>query len=72
MAVGNQPSDDIDESIGWTAVTGMFNLRNIFELINHAFNNGSLAQKQFVNQRHQTIFHVLLEARDELHVESVQ
>lgn len=43
MTVGNQPRDDIDESVDWAAMTSVFNLRNVFELVNYALNDGTLA-----------------------------
>lgn len=33
-SVGNQPSDKIDDKVGPAAMTGMFNLRDILELVN--------------------------------------
>jgi len=32
-SVGKQPSDKIDDKVGPAAMTGMFNLRDIFELV---------------------------------------
>ena len=70
--IGDQTGDDIDEGVDWTAMTSVFNLRNVFELIYHTFNNGSLAQEQLVNHRDQSVFHVLLDACDGLDIEGVQ
>ena len=33
-SVGNQTGDEIDDKVGWAAVTGVFNLRDILELVN--------------------------------------
>ena len=61
MAISNETRDNIDEGIDWIAVTGMFNLRNILELVDDTLNDGAFPQKQLVHQRHQSIFHVFLE-----------
>lgn len=51
MAIGNQTGDNIEEGVNWTAMTRVFNLRNVFELVKHTFNDGALAQEQLVNPR---------------------
>ena len=72
MAIGNQASDNIDKSINRTAVPGMLNLRNILELVDDTLNDGAFPQKQLVLLRHQSIFHVLLQSRNELNMEGFQ
>ena len=37
----------------------MLNLTNIFELIVHRFDDGTLAQEDFVHQAHELVSHVL-------------
>jgi hypothetical protein len=51
MAISDQAGDDIDETVGQAAMTSMLNLRNVFELIDYTFNDGSFAQEQFIDQR---------------------
>lgn len=34
MTVGEKPSNQIDDKVGWAAMARMFNLRDIFELVN--------------------------------------
>lgn len=58
-AIGNQPADEIDQKVDWTAASRMLNLRNILELVNDGFHKGAFAQQDFVHQRHEHIFHVL-------------
>ena len=53
-------------------MASVFNLRNVFELVNHAFNESALAQKQLVNQRHEPILHILLNSCDQLDIEGFQ
>ena len=45
MTIGNQASDDIDKAVDWTAMARVFNLRNIFELVNNTLDDGSLTQE---------------------------
>jgi hypothetical protein len=44
MAVGNEPGDQMHDKIDGTAVTRMFNLRNILELVNDGLDDGSFAR----------------------------
>ena len=43
MAIGDQPTDHIDEKIGWTPMATMFDLRDVFELVIDGFDDGSFA-----------------------------
>ena len=72
MAKSSQAGNDIDEAVDWAAMASMLNLRDIFELIHHAFNDGAFAQEQFVHQRQQAIFHVFPQFGDKLHTERLQ
>ena len=72
MAIGNQAGNDIDEAVSRTAVTGVLNLGDVFELIHDTLDDGTFPEKQLVYQRHQTIFHVLSQFGDELDTERVQ
>ena len=53
-------------------MAGMLNLGDIFELIDDAFEDGALAQEQFVDPREQAVFHVFIEFGDELDSERFQ
>ena len=43
MAIGDQTGQDVDEAIERTAMPGVLNLRNILELIDDTFDDGTLA-----------------------------
>ena len=53
-------------------MASMLNLRDVFELIDHAFDDGPFTQQQFVDPRQQAVFHVFLEFGDELHTKRLQ
>lgn len=72
MAVCNQPGQGFDKAIDGTAMPDVLNLRNVLELIDYTFTIGSLAQQQLVHQRHQSIFYVTLDFRDQLQTDGVQ
>jgi hypothetical protein len=72
MAIGNQAGNDIDETMDWAAMAGMLNLRDIFELIYDAFDDGPFAQEQFVDPREQAVFHVFLEFGDKLDTQRLE
>jgi hypothetical protein len=38
-AVGDQPTEDVNEAINRTAMAGMLNLRNVLELVDDRLNN---------------------------------
>ena len=58
MAIGDQTGNDVDEAVDRAAMAGMLNLRDIFELIDNAFDNGRFAQEQFVYEGQQAVLHV--------------
>ena len=56
----------VDNEIGHTAMTRVLDLANVLELIVDSFYQGAFAQQQFVNQRHELVFHVFLQFGDQL------
>lgn len=44
----------------------MLDLRDVLQLVDDRFDNGTLAKHQTVSQGHQSLFHVALELGDEL------
>lgn len=72
MAVSDQASDNVDESIDRAAMARMLDLRNVLELINDAFNDGSFSKQKLVHPGHQAVLHVLSEFGNELEVECLQ
>lgn len=65
--VGDQSSHEMNSKVDRAAMTGMLDLRDILQLVDDRFDDGSLAQQQFVSQGHQPVLHVGLEPRDQLH-----
>jgi len=49
MVLSNQASDHVHKSANWTTMSKIFNLENVLESIDHAFNNGTFAKKKFIN-----------------------
>ncbi len=43
MAIGNQATDKIDEKIDRTAVAGVFDLRDVLQLVDNRLNNRPFA-----------------------------
>ena len=66
VGVSDQATDHIDHEVGEAAVTGVFNLRDIFQLVNDGFDDGTLPLPEFVSHVHQAVFHVGFELGDEL------
>ena len=48
MTIGDQPGEQINQEIDGTAMTRMFNLRNVFQLVIDRFDEGAFAQQEFV------------------------
>jgi hypothetical protein len=46
MAPGYQASQTVDEAIDWTAMPGVFNLRDVFELTNHTLDDDPSLNKK--------------------------
>jgi hypothetical protein len=49
MAIDDQPSDHIHQEVHWTAMTGVFHLRTVLELVVDGFNQRPFAQQQLVH-----------------------
>ena len=45
MAIRNETRNNIDKGIDRTVVPRVFNSKNILQLVDHALNDGALAQK---------------------------
>ena len=69
MAVGNQSTEEIDHKIDGAAVSCVFNLGDILELIDNGFDQRSFAQQEFVGHRQELIFHVGSQLGNQLQVE---
>ena len=66
MAVGDEPAKQVNREIKDAAMTAMFDLRDILELIGDGFDDESTTQQELVPKRHQPVFHVGSQSRDEL------
>jgi len=58
MGIGNQPSNQIDQEIGWTPMAGVLGLRNVFKLVKDGFHNGALAQEELFQPRQGARLHI--------------
>ncbi len=65
MGIGNKTSKEIDCKVAWTAVTSVFNLRDVLELIGNGLDDEALTQEESVRQQHQLTFHVPAQRGDE-------
>jgi len=72
MAIGDQASNNGNERVDRAAMASVFDLRNVLELVNHAFNDGTCTKQEVVHPRHQSVVHLLAEFGNELKVESLQ
>ncbi|GAC1467016.1 MAG: hypothetical protein PVS3B3_07160 [Ktedonobacteraceae bacterium] len=48
VTVGKKPSNEMDDKIGWAAVTRMLNLRDILELVDDRVNDGPFTEQQLI------------------------
>ena len=61
MAVGDEATEEIDEEVGGAAVAGVFDLGDIFELIEDGFDNRTFPQQELVRPHEEAGFHVAFE-----------
>ena len=57
-AIGNETGEQIDDEVDRASMAGMFDLRDVLELIIDRFDDGALAEQQDVVVRDQTSIHV--------------
>jgi hypothetical protein len=72
MAVSDQTSNSVDESVNRAAMASVLDLRNVLELVDRAFNDGPFSKKELIHPGHQTVLHILSEFGNEPQVESLQ
>jgi len=63
-SLSNQPGDKTDVRVGWAPVTGMFNLRDILELVNDGPDDETLTREHLVFENNKSILHVFANGRD--------
>ena len=56
MRISRQTTNEIDHKVSKATMTGVFNLRDILELINDGFQDATLAEQQFVREQNQAVF----------------
>lgn len=61
----------IDKKIGNAAMAGVFDLRNVFELIDNGFRDGPLGKQKFVGEQHQAVIHVRFYLGDRLNAKGL-
>ncbi len=65
MAVSDETSNQMDDKIRRAAMTRMFDLRDVLELVNDGLNNCPFAEQQLVRKVHEMILHVFAQPGDE-------
>ena len=65
--VSHQPNYQINKEVKWTAMAGMLDLRDIFQLVVDCFNDRAFTQRKCIKQRQQLVFHVVTYLGDELY-----
>src|SRR5262245_48656209 len=68
IGVSNQSGHQVNDEVDHTAMSRVLNLANVFELVIDSLAQRSLAQKYFVKHRHQFVFHILLDLRNQLDI----
>jgi hypothetical protein len=66
MAVCNQSTEDVNETVERTAMARVLDLRNVLELVDDGLDNRALARHQLVGFEHQGIFHITAGLGEEL------
>ncbi len=59
MGIGDETRQEIDGEVSRAPVTGVLDLRNVFELIGDGFDNEAFTQQKPVREQHQLTFHIL-------------
>lgn len=67
IGVGDQSRNQVDNKIGDTAMARMFDLADVLELIIDGLDQRAFSQQKLIQNRHQFVFHILLQLGDELH-----
>ena len=66
MAIVNQPGGQADQEIGWAAVTGMLNLRDVLQLVVNRLDDSPFTQQDPVSWGQRTGLHVSLQPGNQL------
>ncbi len=61
--VSEQAGDNVHHKIKYAPMSGVFNLRYVFKLIIHRFNQDPFSKQYFIYDRHQSVFHIFPDFR---------
>lgn len=61
--VSDETSEQIDDKVKWTAMSGMLNLRDVLELIVDGLHDGALAEQNNIVVQEQATLHIAAAAR---------
>jgi hypothetical protein len=64
VRIGHPGSQDIDHSVDDAAVTGVFDLLDVLDLIIDGCDDRALAQQQLIDQGHEFVVHILTDLGD--------
>ena len=68
QTISNQACDQIDKEIDKAAMSGMFDLRNVLQLVVDGFDDCAFSEQQFVDPGHQAVLHILANASHQLNI----
>ena len=72
MSIRNQPTKEVDQKTCYATMSRMLNLRDVLELIDHTFHNGSLSEQDAIHEGHgQAVLGIGSELGDQLDTESL-
>lgn len=60
MALRNKASEEVNHEVDGTPLPRVCDLRNVFELVEHAFDDGAFPEEQLVSQGQEPLHHVAL------------
>jgi hypothetical protein len=66
MTVGDQACDQVDQKVDGTAMAGMLDLADVFELIGDGLDDGSFAQEELIRPIEQAVVHLFAQLRDQV------
>lgn len=72
VTIGNQTANDVHKAISRAAVTRMFNLRDVLDLVNHRLDDRTLASEHLVIQSHQMVLHIASRFGKELNIKGFE
>lgn len=65
MAVGDEPSHQMEDEVERAAMTRVLDLADVLELVHDRFDNRPFAQEKLITQRQQPVAHILAQLGDQ-------